>query len=241
MSDPHVRAEPAAERREQIRAGLAVVRDRIVTACATARRDPSEVTLIVVTKTYPASDVRVLADLGVREVGENRDQEAAPKQAACADLPLEWHFIGQLQSNKARSVARYAHVVHSVDRASLVRALGHGARAAGRTVRCLVQVSLDGDPARGGVGQAGMLGVADAVAAQEGLELVGLMAVAPMGVDGEVAFRPLPRLHELLLRHHPAAGLVSAGMSGDLEAALRHGATHLRVGSAVLGARPPLR
>jgi hypothetical protein len=234
------RTGPDQVRREQLRAGLAAVRARIDAGCADAGRDPGEVTLVVVTKTYPASDVRLLHELGVGDVGENRDQEAAPKQEACADLGLRWHFIGQLQSNKARHVAGYAQLVHSVDRLSVVRALGRGARDAGRTVGCLVQVSLDGDPARGGVPIGELPALAAALAAEEGLRLQGLMAVAPLGVDGEVAFQPLPRLRQVLLQDHPAARIVSAGMSGDLEAALRHGATHLRVGTAVLGARPPL-
>jgi PLP dependent protein len=232
--------EAAGPRREQLRAALAAVLDRIAAGCASAGRDPAEVTLVVVTKTYPASDVRLLASLGVTDVGENRDQEAGPKRDACADLPLRWHVIGQVQSNKARHVARYADFVHSVDRLSLVRALGRGARDAGRELACLVQVTLDGDPARGGASVDAVPALARAIADEPGLELHGLMAVAPLGADPEVAFDPLPRLRDRLLQEHPGARLVSAGMSGDLEAALRHGATHLRVGTAVLGARPPL-
>jgi len=228
------------DRAAEVRDGLHAVRRRVEAACARAGRDPAEVTLVVVTKTCPASDVRILAGLGVGDVGENRDQEAAAKRDACADLPLRWHFIGRLQSNKARGVAGYADLVHSVDRSSLVPALGRGAREAGRVLGCLVQVSLDGDPARGGVPIRDLPALAAAVAAEPGLELHGLMAVAPLGVDGEVAFLPLPRLRDLLLAEHPSASLISAGMSGDLEAAVRHGATHLRVGTAVLGARPRL-
>jgi hypothetical protein len=228
------------DRRAAIRAALHAVRARIAAGCDAAHRDQGEVTLVVVTKTYPASDVRLLHELGVMDVGENRDQEAAPKHDDCAELGLRWHFIGQLQSNKARHVARYAHLVHSVDRLSLVTALGRGARDAERTLGCLVQVSLDGDPSRGGVLPGELIALADAVAGEPGLVLRGLMAVAPLGIDGEVAFEPLPRLRDDLLNDHPDACLISAGMSGDLEAALRHGATHLRVGTAVLGARPPL-
>ena len=239
--DPDDLARPGTPaRRAELRAGLDAVRARIVAGCAAAGRDPAGVTFVVVTKTYPASDVVLLHELGVRDVGENRDQEAGAKHDACAGLGLRWHFIGQLQSNKARHVARYADLVHSVDRPSLVGPLGRGARQAGRTLGCLVQVSLDGDPARGGVPVAGLEALADAVAAEPGLELHGLMAVAPLGVDRGVTFDALPRLHEALLTSHPGAGIVSAGMSGDLEVALRHGATHLRVGTAVLGARPPL-
>lgn len=237
---PDLTPERLAQRRAQLRGGLDAVRARIVRGCEAAGRDPAEVTLVVVTKTYPASDVALLAELGVRDVGENRDQEAAPKHASCAGLGLRWHFIGQLQSNKARSVARYADLVHSVDRPSLVRALGRAAQQAGRTLGCLLQVSLDGDPARGGVKIPDLPALADAVAAEPGLELRGLMAVAPLGVDARVTFAALPLLRESLLPAHPAARLLSAGMSGDLEAALASGATHLRVGTAVLGARPPL-
>ncbi|MFI7589410.1 YggS family pyridoxal phosphate-dependent enzyme [Spongisporangium articulatum] len=222
----------------ELRAGLTGVRTRIRTAAEGAGRDPADLTLVVVTKTYPADDVRRLAGLGVREVGESRDQEAAPKADALADLGLRWHFVGRLQSNKARHVARYADVVHSLDRDSLVRPLSAGATAAGRTLECLLQVSLDDDPSRGGVAAGGLAGLADAVAAAEGLVLRGVMAVAPLGADPDAAFARLADLADGLRGAHPGATWVSAGMSGDLEAAVRHGATHLRVGSAVLGNRP---
>ena len=137
-------------RREELATRLAAVRERICAACEAAGRKPEEVTLVAVTKTFPASDVRLLSGLGVTDFGENRDAEAAPKAAQCADLDLVWHFIGQLQTNKAASVARYATFVHSVDRPRLIHALGAAARRAGRVIQCLIEVSLDGDPARGG-------------------------------------------------------------------------------------------
>jgi pyridoxal phosphate enzyme (YggS family) len=227
-------------RQDQIAEGLRAVRARIEAGCAAAGRDPAAVTLVVVTKTYPASDVELLAAMGVRDVGENRDAEASAKQQSCARLGLRWHFIGRLQSNKARGVGHYADVVHSVDRTSLIAPLGRGAREAGRSVECLLQVSLDGDPGRGGTPAAQLPELAAAVADQEGLVLRGLMAVAPLGVEPHEAFQVLPVLRESLLQRHPSADLISAGMSGDLEAALACGATHLRVGTAVLGARPPL-
>jgi pyridoxal phosphate enzyme (YggS family) len=239
VPDPERPDDPAA-RLAEIRGNLDAVRRRIAAGCAAADRDPAEVTLIVVTKTHPASDVELLARLGVRDVGENRDQEAAAKHAACTGLQLRWHFIGQLQSNKARSVARYADLVHSVDRLPLVHALGRGAEQAGRVLPCLVQISLDGDPHRGGVVRSDLPALADAVAAEPALELHGIMAVAPLGVDPGVAFEPLPAIRSALVGDHPGAVVISAGMSDDLEAALNHGATHLRVGTAVLGARPPL-
>jgi pyridoxal phosphate enzyme (YggS family) len=232
---------PDVSRFEQIRTNLEAVRARVGRACERAGRDPGEVTLIVVTKTYPERDVRALSALGVRDVGENRDQEAAPKAAACADLGLRWHFIGRLQSNKCKSVGRYATLVHSVDRPSLVTALAKAGVAAGRRLDCLVQVSLDDAPGRGGAVPVDVAELADAIAASEQLRLRGLMAVAPLGADARTAFRPLPVLLEAIRRDHPDAEVLSAGMSGDLEAAIDCGATHLRVGSAVLGTRPPLR
>lgn len=233
-------AQTAPDRRGELAAGLARVQARIETACREAGRPVNDVTLVVVTKTYPASDLALLAELGVRDVGENRDQEAAGKHAEAAQLPLRWHFIGRLQTNKARSVARYADLVHSVDRQGLVGALGAASRGAGRTLECLIQVSLDGDPTRGGALLADVPALADAIAGQDGLALRGVMAVAPLGADPRRAFAQLPGLREQLCRSHPAAGIISAGMSGDLEAALAEGATHLRVGSAVLGPRPAL-
>jgi PLP dependent protein len=230
----------SGEREAELENGLRAVRTRIVGACRAADRDPGAVTLIVVAKTYPVSDVRILARLGVRDIGESRDQEAAPKAAESAGLDLHWHFIGRLQGNKARSVAGYASAVHSIDRASLLVPLGRGAHEAGRVVRCFVQVSLDGDPSRGGVLIEGVGALADQIAGHEGLDLAGVMAVAPLGVDPDPAFATLQEVSERLRQTHPRASAISAGMSGDLEHALRHGATHLRVGSAVLGQRPPV-
>jgi pyridoxal phosphate enzyme (YggS family) len=231
-------------RRAEVAAGLARVRARIAAACARAGRDPADITLVVVTKTYPASDVALLAELGVRDVGENRDQEAAAKHAASrrqGDLGLRWHFIGQLQSNKARSVADYADLVHSVDRASLVGALDRAAARRGRVLDCLLQVSLDGDPSRGGVPVGDLGGLAAHAAAAGHLVIRGVMAVAPLGVDPMRAFAALPELLQTVREHSPQASLISAGMSGDLEAAVTCGTTHLRVGSAILGSRALVR
>ncbi len=236
------------DRKTQLADNLARVEERISAACAAAGRPREDVTLIVVTKTYPASDVRLLAELGVRHVAENRDQDAAPKAAACSDLPLTWHFVGQLQTNKVRSVVNYAGLVHSVDRARLVTALSKAAVEAGREVGCLIQVALDAETTergeRGGVAPGGVSDLADAIAEAEGLRPAGLMTVAPLA--GPYAGRPraaFDRLMEIathLRAAHPAANMVSAGMSADLEDAVAAGATHVRVGSAVLGVRPRL-
>jgi len=229
-------------RRAELSGRLVAVRGRIAAACAAVGRDAGEVTLVAITKTFPASDVRLLYELGVRDVGENRDQEAAPKAAECADLApkLTWHFVGQLQTNKAASVVRYARVVHSVDRMRLVRALGTQARKAGRVVTCLVQVDLDPDPepGRGGAMPEEIPGLAAAVAAEEGLLLGGVMAVAPLGVPPAEAFAPLPAIASAVREIRPEAAMISAGMSADMEAAIAVGATHVRVGTALLGGRP---
>ncbi|GAB2973006.1 YggS family pyridoxal phosphate-dependent enzyme [Streptomyces pseudoechinosporeus] len=217
-------------------------------ACVAAGRKREEVTLIVVTKTYPASDVRILSELGVRHVAENRDQDAAPKAAECSGLPLTWHFVGQLQTNKVRSVVSYAGIVQSVDRARLVTALSKEAVRTGREVGCLIQVALDADEsgrgARGGVGPDGIEELGELVAKAPGLRLDGLMTVAPLtgpyAGRERAAFERLMDLSTDLRRAHPAANMVSAGMSSDLEQAVAAGATHVRVGTAVLGVRPGL-
>ncbi|PBC64460.1 YggS family pyridoxal phosphate enzyme [Streptomyces sp. Tue6028] len=236
------------ERKAQLAANLAKVEERIAAACKAAGREREEVTLIVVTKTYPASDVRILSELGVRHVAENRDQDAAPKAAECSDLPLSWHFVGQLQTNKVRSVVGYAHVVQSVDRSKLVTALSKEAVRAEREVGCLIQVALDAEESgrgeRGGVGVAGIEELADLVADSPGLRLDGLMTVAPLtgpfAGREQAAFERLMDLSTALRSAHPAANMVSAGMSSDLEQAVAAGATHVRVGTAVLGVRPRL-
>ncbi len=227
----------------EIRTNLAAVRERIARAADAAGRDPADVALVVVTKFFPASDVRLLADLGVSDVGENRHQEAETKAAECADLALRWHFIGGLQSNKAAAVARYADVVESVDRASLVGRLDRGAAEAAREVDVLVQVSLDppGRDNRAGVVPEELAALAAEVDASPHLALRGLMAVAPLGEDPAEAFARLARIRAGFLERHPAANRLSAGMSGDLEAAIAAGATHVRVGSAVLGSRPAVQ
>ncbi|MEU5115214.1 YggS family pyridoxal phosphate-dependent enzyme [Streptomyces longwoodensis] len=236
------------DRRDELAGNLATVERRIAAACEAAGREREEVTLIVVTKTYPASDVRILSELGVRHVAENRDQDAAPKAAACADLPLSWHFVGQLQTNKVRSVVGYAHTVQSVDRSRLVTALSKEAVRQERELGCLIQVALDagvsGRGERGGVSPDGVEELAGLVAGSPGLRLDGLMTVAPL--TGEYAGRQRAAFERLMdvatsvRRAHPAATMVSAGMSADLEQAVAAGATHVRVGTAVLGVRPRL-
>jgi len=229
-------------RRAEIAARLQQVRGRIADACGEVGRSAEDVTLTVVTKFFPASDVRLLAELGVRDVGENKHQEAEIKARACADLGLRWHFIGQLQSNKAAAVAAYADVVESVDRKKMLKGLSKGAHLRDRTLDCLVQVDLDEtpDPNRGGTPPGEVLQLAEQVASAEGLRLRGLMAVTPLGADPEASFEKLVTLAAEVRTVEPSATWLSAGMSGDLEEAVKAGATHVRIGSAVLGPRPPL-
>jgi len=234
-----------AARREELSVNLRHVHERIGSACKAAGRLPEEISLIVVTKFFPASDVEALCRLGVTDIGENRDQEASSKVAALSlDVRqrLHVHFIGQLQSNKAHSLASYVDTVHSIDRDKLVRALDRAATSAGRDIGALVQVALTGDSpgrGRGGIPLDDVAELANSVAAAQHLTLRGLMAVAPLGVDPAEAFAELAQVASAVSVDHPEATWISAGMSADLEAAVANGATHLRVGSAILGSRPP--
>ena len=225
------------DRAAQLAAALDALEQRLGAACAAAGRSRQDVVLVAVTKTHPASDVQALRDLGVRDVGENRDQEASAKAAAVDGV--RWHFVGAVQTNKARSVASYADVVHSVDRPALVDALDKGADRAGRVLDVLLQVSLDGDAGRGGALSTDVPALAERAAAAGSLRLAGVMAVAPLDGDPDAAFAELARVADRLRADHPQAGAISAGMSGDLEQAIAHGATHVRVGTALLGRRPP--
>lgn len=236
-------------RHEEVASALTRVRARLDAACREAGREPSEVALLPVTKFFPASDVRVLYDLGCRAFGESREPEASTKVAefsADPDVtePVRWHMIGRLQRNKVKSVVRWADTVHSLDSGRLTDALSGAVAAAldagerSSAVEVLVQVSLDGDPSRGGVPVADLESLADRVASAPGLELAGLMAVPPLGADPDAAFAQLHEVHADLMRVHPGAGTLSAGMTGDLESAVRHGSTCVRVGTALLGSRP---
>jgi len=232
------------DRRAELLASLEQLRARIGTACESVGRDPAELRLIAVTKGFPVSDIVLLSEFGQHDVGENRDQEARRKIAAllavsAPDLDVRWHFVGRLQQNKCRSVASYATMVHSVDRPQLVAGLAAGAHHAGRRLGVFVQVSLDSDTRRGGALVDDVIMLADQVALTPELDLLGVMAIAPMDADPDTAFAGLQDVSWQVQARHPDATSISAGMSGDLEAAIRQGATHLRVGSALLGRRSP--
>jgi pyridoxal phosphate enzyme (YggS family) len=216
---------------------LAGVRSAVADAVREAGRDESEVTTIVVTKFHPASLVRELATLGVADVGENRQQEASDKAAELADLELRWHFIGQLQSKKTRAVLAFASAIHSLDRLSLVSALGK-ALEPGRSIDAFIQLNLTDDPARGGVRPADLESFAESVLATGGIRLRGVMAVAPLDVAPRAAFAGVRALGDRLRTLAPDATGLSMGMSGDFRDAILEGATHLRIGTAITGNRP---
>ena len=211
---------------------LHVVRDGVADALREASRDVSTITTIVVTKFHAPSLVRELHELGVRDFGESRHQEAQPKVAELSDLDATWHFVGQLQSKKGRQVASYIDVLHSMDRDSLADAL------AGSTLDVFLQVNLTDDPGRGGVAPHDVLRLAERVLSIDGLRLRGLMAVAPVGVEPRAAFAGVRALSEGLRVLAPTASDLSIGMSGDYRDAILEGATHLRIGTAITGIRP---
>ncbi|GAB3579341.1 YggS family pyridoxal phosphate-dependent enzyme [Leifsonia lichenia] len=210
------------------------MRAGIADAARAAGRSPQELTTIVVTKFHPASLVRELAELGVADVGENRHQEAQAKAAELSDLDLRWHFVGQLQSKKARQARAYASVIHSVDRVSLVDAL----RSDEWDVDCFVQLNLTDDPARGGVADRDLEPLVDHIVDTPGLRLLGVMAVAPIDEEPRRAFERVRLASERVRRIAPDATNISAGMSQDYADAIAEGATHLRIGTAITGNRP---
>ena len=213
----------------------AVVTQDVATAARDAGRDPAEITTVVVTKFHPASLVRELASVGARDMGENRHQEAAAKTAELRDLDLRWHFVGQLQANKAAAALEYASVIHSVDRGSLVGAI----EKTGKPVGVFLQLNLTDDPQRGGVAADGLEQLAERVLRAQSLELLGLMAVAPLGAEPRAAFARVREASDRLRSLAPTATHLSMGMSGDFREAIAEGATHLRIGTAITGNRPP--
>jgi pyridoxal phosphate enzyme (YggS family) len=207
----------------------------VASAARDAGRDPASITVIVVTKFHPAAVVRELAAIGAHDVGENRHQEAAAKALAVNDPSLTWHFIGQLQSNKAAAALEYASIIHSVDRESLVDSLDRAAKP----VDVFLQLNLTDDPHRGGVQPADLEPLAERVLASSSLRLRGLMAVAPLDAEPRRAFATVRSVSERLQVIAPEATALSMGMSGDYRDAVLEGATHLRIGTAITGNRPP--
>ena len=225
-------------RGEELKENLAEVEERIARACVAAGRARDEVMLLAVTKTWPASDVEILYGLGLRNFAENRDQEAGEKVGQLRHLEeARWHMVGRLQRNKAKSVVEWADQVDSVDSVRLAEALARAAHAKGKTLDVLLQVSIDGDTSRGGVAVADVAELAGVITRSGDLILRGAMTVAPRTMNPSQAFQALVSVVSGLRDHHPTAIGVSAGMSGDLEDAISHGSTCVRVGTALLGGR----
>lgn len=221
-----------SSRYDEIASNLERVRNRVKNAAASSARKYEDITLIAVTKTFPVSDVHILASLDVHHYGENRDSEAAPKAAA---VPGMWHFQGQIQSNKLKSIASWANIIHSLDEIRHIQALD---RVAIHRIGVFLQVSLDGAQGRGGAAAADLSALADSVLNSTHLDLMGLMAVAPLEESSNQAFEKLATIHDEFKATYPMATSLSAGMSNDFESAISHGATHIRVGSSILGSRP---
>ena len=222
-------------RRIEIAENLAKVKERITKAADASKRDIGEITLIAVTKTFPVSDIEILYELGIRNFGENRDQEGSVKAPELPDDAI-WHFQGQIQSNKLKSIVNWADVVHSIDQFSHAQKLD----SFGRKKDIFIQVALDQSENRGGIQPSELLNFVESLTALSNLRILGLMAVAPLGEEPDSAFNRLSEISKNLLAIHPGMRAISAGMSNDFEAAISNGATHIRIGSQILGVRQPL-
>ena len=219
-------------RKDEIAQNLQEVKERIIGAAKSVNRDPNEIELIVVTKTFPISDIEILRELGETNFGENRDQEAGPKAEI---ISATWHFQGQIQSNKIKSICQWADVIHSISSEKEILKFAQSERKH----QLFLQVSLDGQEGRGGASPAELAQLADLVNESNNLELLGLMAVAPLGVEPDKAFADLAQINQGFASQFLNSKFLSAGMSGDFEAAIKYGATHIRVGSSILGSRSP--
>jgi pyridoxal phosphate enzyme (YggS family) len=222
---------------EELQQNLSDIQNQIQKACDSVGRVVSDVHLIAVSKTWPAGDIRILHDLGIRDFGESKDQEAIEKVAELSDLDINWHFIGQVQTNKLNHIARYADVVHALDRSKVITGLDVAAGKLSRQITGLLQISLDGDESRGGVRIDDAMELANLISNSENLRFGGVMAVAPINMTPDLAFAKLLNVAGQIQENHPTAKIISAGMSDDFESALKNGATHLRIGSALLGKR----
>lgn len=218
----------------ELATNLQMVQKRMAAACKLANREPSSVTLIAVTKTYPVSDVQTLQKLGVLNFGENRDDEGAQKSQL---VTAHWHFQGQVQSKKLRSIASWAKTIHSIDSLEHLEKLSRTLQDSGKVVEVFLQLSLDGDPSRGGAEINELLALAAATSVMREIKLAGLMCVPPAQWEHERAFSEIAQKAAVFAREFPESAAISAGMSGDFETAIKYGATHIRVGSQILGSR----
>ena len=221
-----------SDRKVEIARNLQEVKERIAVAAKSVNRSPAEIHLVVVTKTFPISDIEILRELGESNFGENRDQEAGPKAHL---ISATWHFQGQIQSNKIKSICEWADVIHSISSEKEILKFAQSPRKH----EVFLQVSLDGQEGRGGASPSELALLAELVNESNNLELMGLMAVAPLGIEPEIAFTDLAHIYQGFRSHFPNSKFLSAGMSGDFEEAIKHGATHVRIGSSILGSRSP--
>ena len=224
-------------RRNELEQNLNELNQRIAKACAESGRNVDEVNTIAITKTWPTSDIEILYNLGLRNFGESKDQEAFKKAEELNKDDIYWHFVGQIQTNKINHIATYADYVHGVDRIKVVEGFENALEKFGQAITALIQVSLDGDESRGGALPSAINSIAEAIEKSKNLKLGGLMAVAPLNQSPDVAFSRLAEIASYFRRDFPAAQMISAGMSDDLEIAIKYGATHLRIGSDLLGKR----
>lgn len=226
-------------RKQEIEENLNQVRGKIATAAKKSGRKSNEINLIVVTKTFPISDLEILYSLGLREFGENRDQEASVKAQALPE-DINWHFQGGIQSNKLKSICSWASVIHSVDQFKYAQIIAEQPTAKVRQI--FIQVSLDQPPqSRGGVDPAKLIELANQISSLPNIKIQGLMAVGPVDQEIEPAFARLQQIQAGFLTHFKDSVFLSAGMSGDYEMAISYGATHLRIGSSILGIRAPIK
>lgn len=223
---------------DEISGNLEKVKEQIKLAAASANRLSEEITLVAVTKTFPVSDIEILYSLGIRDFGENRDQEASAK-VGLLPKDVRWHFQGQIQSNKLKSITSWASFIHSVDQLRYAQMISD--YSAGNEKPIFMQVSLDKPPqSRSGVNPSELLELAGAISALPGIRLQGLMAVAPVNSPAEQAFAELEDIRSDFLSTFPDAKSLSIGMSGDYQIAIKYGATHIRIGSSILGIRSPI-
>jgi pyridoxal phosphate enzyme (YggS family) len=223
---------------DEISANLEKVKEQIKLAAASVNRLSDDITLVAVTKTFPVSDIEILYSLGIRDFGENRDQEASAK-VGLLPKDVRWHFQGQIQSNKLKSITSWASFIHSVDQLRYAQMISD--YSAGNEKPIFMQVSLDKPPqSRSGVNPSELLELAGGISALPGIRLQGLMAVAPVNSPAEQAFAELEDIRSDFLSTFPAAKSLSIGMSGDYQIAIKYGATHIRIGSSILGIRSPI-
>ena len=224
-------------RREELEENLGKIKARVATAATQAGRKIDDITLVVVTKTFPVSDAQLLYELGESNFGENRNEEgSAKKELAGSDVT--WHFQGQIQSKKIRQIVQWANVVHSLDSVDHARKFAENPNA--ERLKFFVQINLEPSRVdRGGVSVAGLPEFLEEVAGLQGIDVIGLMTVAPLGIDPKDAFKEVAEAKNLVQKNYPSITQLSMGMSGDFEEAIACGATHIRIGSSILGSRPP--